>query len=125
MDVFLVDDSAVMRDRLSALLSETAGLRIEGYATGAREALVSINRRKPDVVILDIQLAEGTGLDVLGELQSGGCPTPRTVVFTNYPYPQYRRRCLELGAHFFLDKARGSEALSWILGGGIPGPRDK
>ena len=69
---------------------------------------------KPDVVVLDIEMPRGTGLDVLKNLrhdQSG----PVVIVFTNFPYPQYRKRALAEGADFFFDKSTEFEALRELL----------
>jgi DNA-binding NarL/FixJ family response regulator len=103
MTVFLVDDSAPLRERLAELLAELPGLQVVGQAAGVSEALGAIDRAQPDLVILDLRLKDGSGIEVLEQLKSR-VPSPAVIVLTNYPYPQYRKRCLEMGAEFFFEK---------------------
>ena len=108
--VFLADDSIVLRERLLEMLREIPGVEILGCAEDGLHAITSIRELKPDVVVLDIQMPRGTGLDVLKNVRhEGGAPT--MVVFTNFPYPQYRKRALESGADFFFDKTTEFENL--------------
>jgi Response regulator containing a CheY-like receiver domain and an HTH DNA-binding domain len=56
------------------------------------------------VVLLDIHLLNGNGIDVLQRLKKEK-PAPAVIILTNYPYPQYRQKCLEAGADFFFVKS--------------------
>lgn len=103
MTVFLVDDSAPLRERLVELLGGLTGLQVVGQASGVDEAIRAIGQTQPDLVILDLRLADGSGIEVLGRIKSRP-PFPAVIVLTNYPYPQYRKRCLEMGAEFFFEK---------------------
>ncbi len=103
MTVVLVDDSAPLRERLAEWLSCLPGLEVVGQASGVGEAVRAIGEARPDLVVLDLQLADGSGIEVLEKIK--GCPpVPAVIVLTNYPHPQYRRRCLEMGAEFFFEK---------------------
>lgn len=102
--VFLVEDSEAMRGMIRAALAEVPGVTPVGTAVDAGEALAAIAAAAPDVVLLDLQLATSSGLTVLAGLQRAAV-TPRVIVLTNYPYPQYRERCLALGAEHFFDKS--------------------
>ncbi|MBI5030954.1 MAG: response regulator transcription factor [Chloroflexi bacterium] len=105
MKVFLVDDSPEIRERLSGMLYGLKGVEIVGQADRAATAISSIRAIKPDVVLLDIQLiGHETGIDVLEQIEREK-PAPKVIMLTNYPYPQYRKRCLEAGADFFFDKS--------------------
>jgi DNA-binding NarL/FixJ family response regulator len=103
MNVFIVDDSEVVCSGLESMLSEIEGVRVTGKAQDVRGAVEAIRRLQPDFVILDIRLIDGSGIDVLKEIKKGD-PSPVVLVLTNYPYPQYRKKCLDLGAEYFLDK---------------------
>lgn len=102
--VLIVDDSAVVRDRVARLLQAAAGVRLVGHATNIASALRQIDEHRPDAVILDLGLEGGSGIEVLERLQASAY-RPRVVVFTNYPLEEYRRRCFDLGATAFLDKS--------------------
>jgi DNA-binding NarL/FixJ family response regulator len=104
MKVFLVDDSLIFRQRLKRMLADVQEVKVIGEAGDAREATNAILKQKPDVVLLDIHLLNGSGIDVLQSLKKM-IPAPAVIVLTNYPYPQYRQKCLETGADFFFVKS--------------------
>jgi DNA-binding NarL/FixJ family response regulator len=114
MKLFIVDDSEVLRDRLSNMISEIEGIRIVGEAENSVAALAAVERLKPDVVILDIRMPGGDGFLALEALKRRRRP-PQVIVFTNHPYLQYRKRCLDIGADFFFYKATEFENLIDLL----------
>jgi DNA-binding NarL/FixJ family response regulator len=121
--LFIVDDSQVVRERIASLLSEVDHLEIVGEWDGA-DAVSSIRRLKPDVVILDLRLQLGNGFDILRDLKRES-DHPIVIVLTNYPYPQYKRACLEAGADYFFDKTGEFGSILDVLQdltGAIPDP---
>ena len=111
MKVFIVDDSAIIVKRLKELLAGLEGVESVGEASTARSAIQNIDKLKPDVVILDIRLNEGNGIDVLRHIKKEK-PSPIVIMLTNYPYPQYRRKCKELGADYFFDKVTETDKIA-------------
>ncbi len=114
MMFFIADDSDAVRGRLIELLSEVEGAEVIGQAANAAEAVEGISRLKPHVVILDIQMPGGSGIDVLKRIKQGSRP-PVVMMLTNHASPQYRKKCVEWGADFFLDKSRDLECLLLIF----------
>jgi len=112
--VFIADDSEFIRERLPQRLVDFTGAEIVGQASDGEKALASIRALKPDVVILDIRMPGKSGIEVLQELKKDKSP-PVIVMLTAYPYPQYREKCMALGADFFLDKASEFDKLDEIL----------
>ena len=104
MKVFIVDDSALVRERIIAMISENPGIEITGQAKNAQEGINSILKLKPDVVILDIRMPGGNGIEVLKNIKKNSS-SPTIIILTNYPYPQYRKKCMEAGADYFFDKS--------------------
>jgi len=102
--VFIVDDSLIVREHLVTMLDELAGIEIVGQAENVAEAINGIRILQPDVVILDIRMPDGNGIDVLRHVKQDEV-SPMVIILTNYPYPAYRQKCLEAGADFFLDKS--------------------
>ena len=102
-NVLLVDDSAAVRERLADLLEQTAGIGWVARAGGLAEARRALAERLPDVVVLDIELGDGSGVELLTELRAGGPPV-EIIMLTNYPTVEFRAHCLDLGADHFLDK---------------------
>lgn len=114
MNIFIADDSTVVIDRLSDLIREVPGVNLIGSAGEAPEAGRAILELRPDAVILDLQMRNGSGLEVLEAVKSIH-PQTIVIVLTNYPYPQYRRKCLAAGADFFLDKSSEFQKIPAIL----------
>lgn len=69
---------------------------------------------EPDLVILDIHLNGKNGIQVLEEIQAEKNP-PTVIMLTAYPYPQYRKKCFELGADYFLDKTVDFEQIPQVI----------
>ena len=114
MKVFIADDSAVVRERLVEMISELPGIEIIGQAQEALEATNAIMKLKPDVVILDIRMPGGSGLNVLKDIKKY-TDAPVVIMFTGYPYPQYRQRCMDAGADFFFNKSTEFDRVTEVL----------
>jgi DNA-binding NarL/FixJ family response regulator len=112
--VFLVEDAPLLRERLAALITSIPGARVVGQAVGAEEALHGILAERPDVVVLDIHLAQGNGFDVLRGLRAAQF-APEIHVLTNYPLDGYRQTAKRLGARGFFDKSTEFDALRATL----------
>jgi len=114
MKVFITDDSEVVCERLTAMLSEIAGIEIIGQAQDVPGAINSIQKLHPDAVILDIRMPGGSGIDVLEHVKKINT-APVVIILTNYPYPQYRKKCMDLGADYFFDKSTEFEKVTEVL----------
>src|SRR5438876_9297256 len=108
MQVFLVEDSPMVRQRLETMLAEVPGTEIVGRASGATAAIRDILATRPDLVVLDLQLAEGGGLDVLRELHAKA-PELDVVMLSNYSSDPYRQIAERFGARAFFDKTKEFE----------------
>lgn len=104
MNLFLVENSNYLCERLARLVSQRKDVQVVGSAATAKQAVAEIHRLKPDVVLLDIRLDDGNGLQVLQQIKKGR-QSPAVIVLTNYAYPQYRTRFIENGADYFFDKS--------------------
>jgi DNA-binding NarL/FixJ family response regulator len=104
MRILIADDSVVVRERLINLLTELQGVEIIGQAEDAMEARGLAEKLKPDLAILDLRMPKGSGADVLFDLKRL-VPTPTVIMLTNYPHAENRKKCMEGGADFFLDKS--------------------
>jgi len=110
LKVLIVDDSALLRQRLIEMLAELKGVEIIGQAERMVQAKNLARQLKPDSVILDLQMPDGNGLDILRDIKKQAV-TPLVVIFTNYHYPTLRKKCLEQGADFFFDKSTEFEKM--------------
>jgi two-component system response regulator DesR len=101
--VFLADDSAPIRDRVAAML-ETSAIAVVGQAGTPQASIDGILATAPDVVVLDVQLEGGQGLEVLRAIRQAA-PVVAFVVFSSNSGPAYRKRYAAEGAKTFLDKS--------------------
>jgi DNA-binding NarL/FixJ family response regulator len=114
--VVIVEDSAIIRARLSEALSEIPNVAIVGQVETEADALALLGQAKWDAAVLDLQLKQGTGLGVLKSLARGTRPSnTKIIVFTNYAFPQYRDRSMLLGADYFFDKSREFHRVREVL----------
>ncbi len=114
MKVFVADDSPAVRSRVVNMLTEIVGVEVVGQASDAPEAVREIKRLQPDAVVLDIHMPNGNGIDVLLEIRQTP-PPPLVIILTNYPYDQYRDRCLRAGADYFFDKSNEFEKITDVF----------
>lgn len=104
LTVFIADDSAIVCSRLLTLLADVEAANVIGFAQTAADAYDKIRSLRPDVVVLDIRMPGGSGIDALQQIKRD---FPRTLImmFTNYPYVQYSELCRAAGADYFFDKS--------------------
>jgi len=119
MRLFIVDDSEILRSRLIEMLSEFKEVEIVGHTGYAREAIESIKKIMPDIVILDIKLPDGNGINVMKAIKKENIST-KIIIFTNYPYVQYRKMCFDAGTEFFFFKTTEFEKLIEVIKQLIP-----
>ena len=114
MKVLIVDDSEIVRERLKVVLSDITELENISQAEDVLGAITSFQKLNHEAVILDIRMPGGSGIDVLQEIKKSNHP-PVVIVLTNYPYPQYRRKCIDAGADFFFDKSTEFDKVIEVL----------
>lgn len=108
MKIVVVEDSAVIRKHLVALLQAIPGVIVCGESESEQDALEMIPRLAPDIVTLDLSLSPGHGFNVLRGLRNIG-NAAKVFVLTNQTHDQYRQTSMELGAAGFYDKTIGLE----------------
>lgn len=104
MDLFIVEDSIPVRERLVRSIEDLAGLDIVGTAEDVRAAIDGLTQSPPDALILDLQLPSGSGLQVLRAVRAS-LPHMRVIVMTNFAAEPYRKAAMAAGAEVFLDKS--------------------
>jgi len=109
---FLVEDSRVIRENLTATLEDVVGVSVVGFAEDEHTALQWLRGadQRCDLMIVDIFLKQGTGLTVLAQARLLQ-PSLKLVVLTNFATADIRQRCLTLGAERVFDKSTEIEEL--------------
>jgi CheY-like chemotaxis protein len=115
LQVYIVEDSPIARALLIDEV-ERAGAQLIGSSSDAGTAIGDVFALQPDLILIDIRLARGSGFDVLKALQIHSlAPAAIKVVLTNYADAEYRNRSASLGADRFFDKSfETAEALELI-----------
>lgn len=123
--VYLVEDSPLVFERLQESMEED-GAKVVGHADDATTAIAEIAALRPDAVVVDIALREGTGLHVLKDI--GDFPEaerPARVVLTNFNREWYRDAAKRLGAEYFFDKSSEIPEMLEVLRSMSPSDRHR
>ncbi len=100
--VLVADDHKIVREGVRAVL-ERAGFDVVGEASSGRETIEQVRRHHPDVVLLDIRMPDGDGLQALEAIKST-YPDVRVIMLTTYANPGYLARAVTAGAAGYLTK---------------------
>jgi DNA-binding NarL/FixJ family response regulator len=111
--VFVVEDSGPVRERLEVMVALT-GAVVAGHASTVAAAVRAILLERPALVILDVQLADGTGFDVLRALRKQA-PEIDVYLLSNFSAYPYRQLAERLGAKGFFDKSREFGAMRDVV----------
>ena len=114
MNIYLVEDSEMVRQRVKAIVNEIGGMHVTGEAVTPWHAISSIVNEKPDAVVLDIGLVGGSGMSVLRRVRELAPEIP-VIVLTNHFSPEFREECLKSGAKYFFDKTNEFEKIGGAL----------
>jgi two-component system response regulator DevR len=112
--IHLVDDSEAIRERLKELLLSCTCAAVRGEAGTVAEAVRQIKTAKPDFVVLDYQLPDGNGLDVLRQTRAEA-PQTCFIVLTNHATPQLQQAFAQAGARMVLDKSNEFQRLAEVI----------
>ena len=112
--LLIIDDSPLVREQIVRMISTIPDMKLVGEVGTVAESLDAIKKLTPDTVILDLQLPDGNGFEVLKFVKES---TPRTkvIVLTNYPFAQHRTRAIAAGAEYFFDKSLEFEKIVDVL----------
>ena len=120
--VFLVEDHAVVREGLIYLIGGEGDLAVCGSASSVQEAMPMIRQLKPDVVVVDITLGDGDGLDLIKEVLRYDLKLP-ILVLSMHDESLFAERVLRAGAKGYIMKSEASDtlraAIRRVLGGEI------
>lgn len=109
--LLVVDDQALVRGALGALLDLEPDLAVVGYAANGDEAVSEAARLRPDVCLMDIQMPGADGIQATGAVREASEGT-RVLVVTTFARPGYLRAALDAGASGFVVKDASPEDLA-------------
>lgn len=114
MTVLIVDDSPLIIQKINELLQDLSIL-LHLISCGTHsEAIQLLEEFRPSVAILDINLPDKSGIEVLNYIKRNH---PKTIVImcTNQDSSYYRERCFQLGASYFIDKSKDFENIPRLI----------
>jgi two-component system response regulator DevR len=112
--ILLVDDHEVVRVGVRALIENQPGMEVVGEATTVREAVSQTEQLAPDVVVLDIRLPGGDGLDACRQIKARR-PDTRIIILTSFPDDEVLYDAIAAGAEGYVLKQIGSDDLIHAL----------
>lgn len=124
MNIFVVEDAPEIRKRLIAMIRMVGGVNVVGEADSVNAAIAGILGSATDTLLLDLQLRDGSGLDVLTRVKQAR-PELHAIVLTNFATQQYRQASLAAGADFCLDKSQEFGLVPGILRNWIEAAGDR
>ena len=103
MRILIADDSLVIQGRLVKMVSQIHNAKVVGLANDGVEAITSIQKLKPDLVILDLRMPKVNGFDVIRNIKKNNLSTT-VLVLTSFATIPHRELCKQLGVKYFFDK---------------------
>jgi len=114
MKLLIVDDSFLMRERIKDQIKMIDPVSIVAEAGNGRIAIEMLMAFDFDLIFLDLHMPEMGGMDVLRKVKEAKIKT-KICILTNFAYPQYRTKCLALGADYFLCKSDDFEKITVVI----------
>lgn len=108
--IIVVDDHAIVRRGVRALLESHEGWEVVAEATTGREALEAVRQNQPDIVVMDLSLPELNGLDATRQIVTTS-PQTEVVVLTMHHSEELAREVLKAGARGYVLKSDADENL--------------
>lgn len=108
--ILLVDDHALFRHGVRAIIERERDLQVVGEATSCHEALLLARELHPDLILMDICLSDGSGLETISTLKRG-LPDGKIVVLTVHDEAENLFQAIQGGAEGFLSKGMRAKVL--------------
>lgn len=109
--ILIADDHRVVAEGIAALLDSEQDIHVDGIASAVSEALMLVGHLRPQLLLLDVGLPDGDGIDAIPQLLAA-CPSMRIVVLTMYAEAAVVHRAMQAGAHGFLLKSADADELA-------------
>jgi CheY-like chemotaxis protein len=115
--VLVVEDLPRVQTLLRELIEEPGRFEVLAVADTESQAIAQYRELRPDAVIIDLSLRQGTGLGVISALRRDdvGSRRPLLIVLTNHAFPVLDTACRNAGADHFLDKSRDFRKVRSLL----------
>jgi DNA-binding NarL/FixJ family response regulator len=110
ISMVIIDDHKLIREMWVILFAEKPGIEITGQAANLKDAVELVKTTRPDIVLLDINLAEDSGLDAVPQIRKFS-PHTRIIVVSMHNQPAYAKKMMNLGARAYVTKNSSHEEI--------------
>jgi DNA-binding NarL/FixJ family response regulator len=114
--ILLVEDSLLIIERIIGMLGELDNVKLIVHAANYRESIRMMNEVSADVVLLDLNLPDKSGIELLQVIKTTQ-PKMKVIVLTNHATASYREICTGMGADYFFDKSSDFDKIPDVIGG--------
>jgi two-component system response regulator NreC len=112
--IFLADDHTIVRQGLAKLLEAEPNLRVVGEAENGRQAVVNVEKLKPDVVLMDIAMPMLNGIEATRQIRKV-CPQTKVIILSMHSHDRYISELFSLGASgYLLKSSTGTDIINAI-----------
>src|SRR5215217_3941901 len=108
--ILMIDDHAVLRTGLRMIIESHIGMIVVGEAENRRESLAAIANQPPDIILLDLDLGDENGLDLLPDLLTS-VPDARIILLTGLRDSEIQRRAILQGAMGLVSKQKAADTV--------------
>jgi DNA-binding NarL/FixJ family response regulator len=112
--IFLVDDHQMVLDGITSILADVENIKVVGTASNGESALRSLAVEGVDVLLLDINMPEMDGIDVVRQMEKEGIEV-NTLILTMHNNPQFTKQLIELGVEGCILKNSGKKELLYAI----------
>ena len=109
--VIITDDHPSLREGISTVLKHEKDIEVIGFAENGSDLLELLESKKPDIVLIDINMPVMNGIDAT-KIIRGRFPDVKVIVFSQYDEKRFVKRVLKEGAHGYLLKSATSTELA-------------
>ena len=114
LKIIIADESAINRKRIEDVLKLFPAIALCGKASNGKEALDMIINKNPDLIVMEINMPEKNGIEVLEKIREHHINT-KVCILTDYSYSQYKKMCHKEVADYFIHKTEDFKKLKIVI----------
>jgi two-component system response regulator YesN len=110
MEILIVDDSVIIRDKMAKLLSDVKAISKVYTAEGGHSAYELLSKCQPELILTDIRMPAGDGFELAEKVKSVS-PQTKVIFYTSYDFDEFRDKAKKIGVDHFFNKWKETKNL--------------